>query len=299
MSASTIHYSACPVCGSAKLHQVFKAKDYTVTGEEFMIIECGGCGLRMTQDVPGPESISRYYQSEAYISHSESKKGFINQLYHIARKRTLIGKWRLIRKATRIDQGKLLDLGAGTGAFAAFMHARGWSVTGIEPEERARKNALEVHGMQLLPSGAFNDINEDSFDAITLWHVLEHVHDLHNYLRKLKVLLKAGGKIFIAVPNYISWDANHYRQYWAAYDVPRHLYHFSTGAMKQLLKSAGLDLHGMSPMWYDGLYISLLSEQYKSGNSNPVRGFLYGTISNLKTVGNTSRCSSLIYIVGK
>ncbi len=264
-----------------------------------MIIECMDCGLRITQDVPGQDSISRYYQSESYISHSESRKGLINRLYHLARKRTLVGKWKLIRRASGIEKGALLDLGAGTGAFAAFMRDREWSVTGMEPDEGARKNALRLHGIHLLSSEGLYNLKENSFNAITLWHVLEHVHDLYDYLRVLKKLLAPGGRIFIAVPNYTSWDARHYQQYWAAYDVPRHLYHFSPGAMRKLLHSAQLELQRISPMWYDGFYISLLSEQYRRGKSNPVSGFMHGAISNLQTIGNSERCSSLIYIVRK
>ncbi|MFI5155351.1 MAG: class I SAM-dependent methyltransferase, partial [Chitinophagales bacterium] len=287
MSASTISYSTCPVCGSSKFQQVFKAKDFTVSQEEFMIIECMECSLRITQDVPAQDSISKYYQSEAYISHSESKKGLINQLYHLARKRTLTAKWKLIRSVCSMKKGALLDLGAGTGAFASFMSEKGWSVTGIEPDDSARKNALELHGIDLLPSKALYTLNENSFDAITLWHVLEHVHGLHDYLRILKNLLRPGGRIIVAVPNYTSGDARHYQQYWAAYDVPRHLYHFSPGAMNRLLQSAQLELKQINPMWYDAFYISLLSEQYKCGRSNALAGFMHGAISNLQAMGNS------------
>ena len=187
------HYSACPSCNSEAIRAVLNATDHTVSHEEFGIWQCENCGLRFTQDVPDAADIGRYYRSEDYISHTNTSKGLVNRLYHIARQQTLADKYRLILSATRIQQGKLLDIGAGTGAFVAHMKQRGWEVTGLEPDETARERANAVNKVQLLDADHLYSLPPDSFDAITLWHVLEHVHDLHAYLDQLKKLIKREG----------------------------------------------------------------------------------------------------------
>lgn len=193
----------------------------------------------------------------------------------------------------------LLDLGAGTGAFASVMQQSGWTVSALEPEEQARRKAADLYGLQLQDSSKLFELEENQFDAITLWHVIEHVHSLHQYLDQLKKVLKPGGIIFIAVPNYTSYDAVLYKEFWAAYDTPRHLYHFSPTAMQKLLQSHGLQLKTIKPMWFDSFYVSLLSEKYKSGRSNLVKGFFNGAVSNLKAMFNKEKASSLIYIISK
>jgi len=278
---------------------VLRAEDYTVTHETFPIWQCKQCSLRFTQDVPDAESIGVYYRSEDYISHSNTTKGLVNSLYHMVRRQTLADKRQLILSATRMRQGKMLDIGAGTGAFVAYMQEHGWDVTGLEPDETARERALADHQVQLLDTSSLFSLPAGSYDAVTLWHVLEHVHDLHPYMEQLKALIKPGGRIFIAVPNYTAYDAGVYGPAWAAYDVPRHLYHFSPDAMDSLLTSHGLQLNYDQPMWYDSFYISMLSEKYKYGRGNVVRAAFRGMISNLKAFVDKSRCSSLIYVVGK
>ena len=281
-----IVYSSCPNCGDKNISKVILAKDFTVSGEQFEIWECKNCTQRFTQNIPGADQIGRYYQSEEYISHSDTKKGFVNNLYHSVRKRTLQQK----------TKGNILDVGAGTGAFLNTMKNAGWNCTGIEPDETARKNAKDLYDINLKEAKELFSLSPQTFDAITLWHVLEHVHELHSYVEQLKNLLATNGKLFIAVPNYTSADAKIYGTFWAAYDVPRHLYHFSPKAMKILLNAHGLRLERMQPMWYDSVYVSLLSEKYKTGKSNTVKAFINGMISNLEALLNKTKCSSLIYI---
>ena len=198
-----------------------------------------------------------------------------------------------------MHKGDLLDLGAGTGAFVQFMHLAGWKAIGMEPDDGARERARKMNGVDLLPVSEFMNQRKESFDAITLWHVLEHVHDLHGYLDQLKLLLRPNGKIFIAVPNYLSYDADYYKKYWAAYDVPRHLYHFSPDAMKALLRKHDLRLLQTKPMWFDAFYISLLSEKYKGGSAQWMKGLYRGFLSNVQALFKNERSSSLIYVVGK
>ncbi|MDZ4796155.1 MAG: methyltransferase domain-containing protein [Bacteroidota bacterium] len=295
----SIHYTHCPVCGAAVTQPVLTAKDHTVSGESFGIVECGSCTVRFTQDVPDANAISPYYKSENYISHTNTSKGLINRLYQSVRKRTLKQKRRLIEKGTGISKGSLLDVGSGTGAFASIMQQAGWQVTGLEPDADARKLGKEEYHIELAEISQFYQLPASTYDAITMWHVLEHVHDLQGYIAKLKSVLKENGRLFIAVPNYTSKDATIYKEHWAAYDVPRHLYHFSPQSMKVLVEKHGLKIVAYQAMWYDSFYVSMLSSKYKNGKTNLAGSFFNGLRSNVKAIGDVKRCSSVIYIIGK
>lgn len=294
-----IHYTNCPVCGSADIKNILSAKDNTVSGEIFAVEECNSCSLRFTQDVPDADSISPYYKSENYISHTNISKGLINRLYQAVRKKTLKQKRRLIVKVTEMKQGLLLDVGSGTGAFANEMKQAGWQVTGLEPDVDARSVGKQLYDIELTDINQLYQLPVSVYDAITMWHVLEHVHDLQGYVAKLKLLLKKNGKLFIAVPNYTSKDAAIFGGHWAAYDVPRHLYHFSPKSMKILMEKHGLKVLHCKPMWYDSFYVSMLSSKYKNGKTNFVTSFFNGLRSNLKAMGNVKLCSSVIYIISK
>lgn len=292
-----INYANCPCCGSADTGLGLTAKDHTVSGEVFSIWQCARCTLRFTQGAPNQASIGRYYQAENYISHTDTKAGIINGLYHRVRKRTLVGKEQLIKKYTGLSTGNLLDIGAGTGAFCRHMKEAGWAVTGLEPDEATRLRAHELHGLTLQPADELFRLSLHSYDALTLWHVLEHVHALHAYMKRIGEILTPQGKAFIAVPNYTSYDASVYKQYWAAYDVPRHLYHFSPRSMQFLLKKHRLTLAAVEPMWYDSFYVSMLSEQYKSGKAGYAKACAVGLASNARALFNKRRCSSVIYVI--
>lgn len=297
--SNLIHYSNCPVCDSTEIKNVFSAKDNTVSGETFVIAGCNSCSLRFTQDVPDAVSVSPYYKSEDYISHTNTSKGFINSLYQSIRKRTLIKKRKLIEKSTGIKNGNLLDVGSGTGAFVNEMKTNGWNTTGLEPDAGARSVAKKLYNLDLPDVKEFYHLPENSFDAITLWHVLEHVHDLTFYIQQLKSLLKENGKLFIAVPNYTSADAKIYKEHWAAYDVPRHLYHFSPRSMQALMEKNNLKIIQYKPMWYDSFYISLLSSKYKSGKTKWLPAVWNGFRSNINAIPDVKKCSSVIYVIRK
>lgn len=292
-----IHYTNCPVCGSTDLKDVLKATDHTVSGEKFGITECIACGLRFTQDVPDEASIGPYYRSEKYISHTNTSTGLINQLYHFVRKRTLTAKRKLVQKATGVSTGKLLDIGSGTGAFLHEMKQNGWDTTGLEPDTPARKLAKELYDIELYENNQLYQLSPGSFHAITMWHVLEHVHDLHGYMKQIKNLLQQKGRLIIAIPNYTSADASIYKEYWAAYDVPRHLYHFSPRSMQALMEKHGLQILQYKPMWYDSFYIAMLSSRYKNGTTNLFSACWNGLRSNLNAIGNNKKCSSVIYVI--
>lgn len=293
-----IHYTHCPVCNSPEIDPLLTVKDHSVSKEDFVVWQCRVCSLRFTQDVPDEDSISPYYGSPDYISHSNTNKGLMNKLYQSVRKLTLEQKAKLIIQHTKAS-GRILDIGAGIGAFLSVMKEKGWQIKGIEPDEGARKNAAQLFGLTLEQPSELYGLNPDSYDAITLWHVLEHVHQLHPYVEQLKTLLTREGKIFIAVPNYTSVDAAAYRNYWAAYDVPRHLYHFTPKAIEKLMSGHGLKVVAKKPMWFDSFYISLLSSKYHKGSASWIGAGYNGVRSNLTALLNKDRCSSLIYIIEK
>lgn len=294
-----IHHTSCPCCNSNSIKEVLVAKDYTVTKENFGVWECGNCTLRFTQDIPDVESIAPYYKAEAYVSHTDTKEGLVNKLYHAVRNITLKSKCNLLKQTTGLEHGNLLDIGAGTGAFAQTMQEAGWQITGLEPDASARNIAQQKFGLQLQTPNNLYQLSNEQFDAITMWHVLEHVHDLHAYLEKFHAILKPNGLLFIAVPNYTSGDESIYKEHWAAYDVPRHLYHFSPKSINVLAASKGFEVKKYLPMWFDSFYVSMLSEQCKNEKGNLVLAFLNGCISNIQALFNVKKCSSIIYVLEK
>ena len=297
--ASIITYQQCPCCGSTHIAPQLKAIDYTVSKDLFDIWHCNDCTLRFSQNVPDEDSIGPFYQSTSYVSHSDTQEGFINKLYHRVRNFTLNQKRKLIIDATQTTDGNLLDVGAGTGAFSNEMNQSGWQVTGLEPDTTARQVALNKFGLQLDEPEKLFSLPANTFDAITMWHVLEHVHNLHGYLEQYHKILKPNGRLIIAIPNYTSYDAQHYNEYWAAYDVPRHLYHFSPKSMDTLAVLKGFKIEAYKPMWFDSFYVSMLSEKYKTGKDNHPKAVWNGFLSNLKALGNSKLCSSVIYVLAK
>ncbi len=296
---ATINYQQCPCCNSTAIQLVLTAKDFTVSHQLFEVWHCNNCTLRFTQNVPPVNEIGPYYQSENYVSHSDTNEGLINRLYHFIRNYTLKTKLKLVQQATDLATGKLLDVGAGTGYFSRTMKAANWEVTALEPDATARRTAMEKDGLELQDTSNLYYLESNQFDVITMWHVLEHVHDLQGYLTKFHEVLKPNGRLIIAVPNYTSYDATHYSENWAAYDVPRHLYHFSPQSIDTLAKLKGFTVKAYKPMWFDSFYVSMLSEQYKNGKRNLLAAVWNGLFSNLKMIGNSKNCSSVIYVLAK
>jgi 2-polyprenyl-3-methyl-5-hydroxy-6-metoxy-1,4-benzoquinol methylase len=294
-----VTYTNCPVCNGSNIGEVLCVKDFTVSQKSFSIWQCNDCTCRFTQNAPAPNRIGNYYRSSAYVSHSDTKKGLINNLYHTVRNHTLEQKRRLIEKVSVKNKGSLLDVGAGTGAFAAVMQKAGWGITGLEPDETARKNALKNHQLQLQTLDTLYAFNDTQFDVITLWHVLEHVHELHAYVETFYRILNDAGTLIVAVPNFTSADAATYKEFWAAYDVPRHVYHFSPVSMQQLMQQHNFKIMQYKPMWFDSFYVAMLSEQYKTGHNHLVRAVWNGFVSNVEAIRDTKKCSSIIYVMKK
>ena len=274
-------------------HQLFlKVKDHSVSKESFDLYHDTALDLVYTHPQPAATDLGRYYESEDYISHTDGKRSFFEKMYQAVKNIALKNKVSLINKL-QPAKGTLLDIGAGTGDFLITAKQSGWQTLGIEPSEKAKGIAIKK-GVDFIENTA--TIANHSIDAITMWHVLEHVPDVEKQIRELKRIIKPTGTIIIAVPNFNSYDAKHYGNFWAAYDVPRHLWHFSKTAIKTLFEREGLQLQKVLPMPFDAFYVSLLSEKYKSGNMNFVKAFFVGATSNWKA-SQTKEYSSHIYVI--
>lgn len=283
----------CPVCEATTAKHFLTVKDHFLSKEDFDLLECDTCALVYTTPRPGEAVIGSYYQSEDYVSHSSSKKGLINSVYNQVRNYTLGKKVKLIRAVSKGNT--LLDVGAGTGHFLKRAQEAGFVVKGLEPDPGARKVAFEQNQVDLRPLEELKSVGENSVDLITMWHVMEHVYDLRQDATKMASLIKSGGAWIIAVPNHKSFDAVYYKDYWAAYDVPRHLYHFSPATIVPFIEQLGFVLEKQLPMKFDAYYVSMLSEKYKGGSI--LNAMRIGWLSNLRA--GRDRSSSQIYVFRK
>lgn len=285
--------SQCIVCGSDQFSPFLTCKDYTVSQENFNIVSCNSCGFKFTNPRPDDAVLGDYYKAEEYISHTNTKKGLVNKLYHLVRSRTLKKKLDLVK--SYVPRGTILDYGCGTGMFLETCKNAGWETFGMEPDDEARKIASKSNLNLFSDKGRINTyITDKQFDVITLWHVLEHVTDMEETLSFFKRRLTKKGILIIAVPNHVSFDARHYKEHWAAFDVPRHLHHFEKKTIKKLVEGSGFQLRETLPMKFDSYYVSLLSEKYKQGKTNMLKAFLIGLRSNLSASHDTY--SSSIYV---
>ena len=272
-----------------------QVKDHSVSGERFQLILNEELHMLETSPRPKDSELPKYYKSEDYISHTSSKRNLFELSYHLVRGITLKRKLKLIN-SFGFEEKKILDVGCGTGNFLEYVLKSGWKVIGVEPNDSARKIANSKTSNCVFEINKLSELKENSFDVITLWHVLEHLPKLEDHIALLIKLLKPNGKLIIAVPNYNSFDAKYYREFWAAYDVPRHLWHFSQTSMDKLFSKKAMLIEKTLPMKFDAYYVSMLSEKYKKSFLGFLKGLLVGFKSNLKAK-RTGEYSSLIYII--
>ncbi|GAA0737150.1 class I SAM-dependent methyltransferase [Gaetbulibacter jejuensis] len=272
-------------------------KDYSVSGEDFQLVHNEELDMLETTPQPSANTLSEYYKSEDYISHTDSKRNWFEKAYHFVRGMALKRKLKLINSFS-VSGKTILDVGCGTGDFLQTAKNNSWNVYGIEPNEKARAIANSKTKNQVFDTNTLQEFESGTFDVITLWHVLEHLPNLETEIQNLNRLLKPNGRLVIAVPNFKSYDAKHYNAFWAAYDVPRHLWHFSQTSISKLFSKNNLEIEKTLPMTFDAFYVSLLSEKYKSGSKNPLTAFWVGLQSNLKAK-RTGEYSSLIYVLKK
>lgn len=287
----------CPVCKSPQLTSYLLTKDFAVTKEEFNIDQCSHCGLRFTNPRPDISEIEKYYNSANYISHTDSSQGLLNNVYQRVKLITLQQKIKLVKEfALNSHPIHLLDYGCGTGDFLLTAQQAGMEATGIEPAERARRKGTEK-GLKILPETELFPFPQQNFDVITLWHVLEHVHQLMQVFSQLCLVIKPKGYFFIALPNSDSTDATIYHEAWAAFDVPRHLYHFTPETFNSFISHFPVKLVQKQTMPFDPFYISLLSEKYKTGSSNYLTALYNGLTGFVSGYKEVNRSSSVIYVL--
>lgn len=270
-------------------------KDHSVSGEEFGLIYNSELDMLETFPRPSEEKLSDYYESDDYISHTDSKRNLLEIVYQKVKSISLKRKLSLIDSFS-LEGRNLLDLGCGTGDFLKTAKEHGWEITGIEPNQTARNLANQKTENSVFDSAELPNLPNQSFDIITLWHVLEHLPNLENHLSIFKSLLKPNGSLVVAVPNFKSYDAQYYKSHWAAYDVPRHLWHFSKASISKLVNKQHMVLEKTLPLTFDAYYVSLLSEKYKNGFMNPIKAFWTAWRSNF-AARKTGEFSSLIYII--
>ena len=285
----------CPLCNGGHFQSTLVCKDHLVSKKEFTIVKCDNCGFLFTNPKPTDETLGDYYKGDQYISHTNKGNSPINWVYKLVRNYTLGKKLDLINKYQR--HGKILDYGCGTGHFLNKCKTNNWESFGVEPDDDARNIATDQIGGTI--ANSLNQIQEHSFNVITLWHVLEHVTDLNQTMQSLVQKLSDDGTMIIAVPNPNSYDAQAYKEEWAAYDVPRHLYHFTQETIAKLAKKHNLKLVETRPMIFDSYYVSMLSEKNIHGSLKPLRSLLNGYTSNSYAYQNNNNYSSLIYIFSK
>lgn len=284
--------NTCPWCGNPTEHHYLKVKDYFLTKEDFELYECDQCGLIFTVPRPAPDVIGKYYQSEDYYSHQENQHGLIPRIYEKVKTINLRNKVKMAIGG--LPKGRLLDIGCGVGDFLNQIQKQDWEVMGIEPSEDAKSIAKNRLGFCPLSPSDYSSLEDHSFDVITMWHVLEHVDDLKSQTKELTRLLKTGGRLIIALPNYQSFDCQYYKDHWAAWDVPRHLNHFSSDCLQHIFSSIGFQCVDNQKLAWDAYYISFLSEKHLGHSLPLLRGAFVGLRSNCKA-HRSGMYSSLVY----
>ena len=284
----------CINCDCQDFRSVFSLKDYFYTGESFTIQQCTKCGLRITNPRPDEKDLGAYYKTENYLSHSDRNETLFDKMYHFIKKYNLNHKRNLVEKFHR--SGRIMDIGCGTGAFLGQFDKRRWKRVGFEPDDEAREIAKNIQGLEVNDLSVLNSLTDAKAEVITMWHVLEHVSTINEQLAKIKSLLTEDGVLVIAVPMSNSYDANYYGKFWAAYDVPRHLYHFTKETLEQLLAKHGFNLVEKYPMRFDSFYISLLSEKYQKRSFPLLRATIKGLRSNLAATTEKGTYSSMIFV---
>jgi len=284
----------CPVCANSDFSIFLSGKDHFLSEENFSILKCNHCDFRFTNPRPDETEMHRFYDSPDYIAHDAGKRTLLQIIYKTVRVFSLKRKYSIVNKYCN---GKvLLDIGCGTGEFLYYCRKMNFITVGIEPNDKARNFAVTDLGLTILDESHLDEFFPGTFDVITMWHVLEHVHKLSERLQQIQELLKPDGTLVIALPDSDSWDAKNYKEFWAAYDLPRHLYHFTPDSFKNIMRKNGFGLVQIIPLKFDAFYISLLSEKYLTGKLKYISALINGIRSNIYGRKNKNNYSSLIYI---
>jgi len=287
----------CPICSGSNLLKKLDCIDHSASKEKFTIVSCETCDFTFTNPRPKDDSLEKYYKSDMYISHTNNTKGLFNWMYHTVRKYAIVTKLNLLKKTSKNKNH--LDIGCGTGEFLNACKNAGYNTKGIEPAELAREQAIKNFNLSVSENTNLDQFKESQFDSISMWHVLEHVPSLNKTIEEFNRILSENGKVIIAVPNHKSWDAERYKEFWAGWDVPIHLWHFSKLNIQNLFHKYNFRLIKKKPMIFDSFYVSLLSEEFKTGRKNFINGFIIGLISNIIGIFTKRGSSSIIYVFEK
>lgn len=295
-----VNHKTCPICNSKEFENKYQLKDYTVSDEEYTILKCHSCGFMFTQDAPDAGSIGPYYKSDDYVSHSNTQKGIFFKVYHLVREHMLKKKKKAILENTNLSEEKnILDIGTGRGYFLNHMQESGFNCKGIEQDPEVRKAASESFNLDIKAPEELYKLKDNQFDVITLWHVLEHVHDLRSYLSKIDTLLKKDGLLIIALPNPECADEAIYKEQWAGWDVPIHLWHFTPSNIKDLLSQFKFNMVDKRRLPFDSFYVSILGSQQRGDMMPTITGGFNGLRSYIQCLRNIDKTTSLIYFFKK
>ena len=292
-----LNHDNCLLCGGRELSLHHSCTDQLVSSGKFDVFRCNKCGFVFTQGAPDAAEAWRFYESPEYISHTDSSVTLTEKLYQFVRKYMLVRKRRIAERSCGTVKGSLLDYGSGTGHFLNSMKQAGWDVKGIEINDNAREYSRSKFGLDVLPPGNLNHFPDRSLDCITMWHVAEHLYDIRDCFSEAGRILKPGGRMVVALPNCNSYDATHYKENWAAWDVPRHLWHFSQETFTSFAGSAGFSLIETRVLPFDVFYISLLSERQKGSGSGLIKGFVKGMWFSILCLFRRKKASSLVYVL--
>ena len=287
----------CPICACTNFRKELSCTDYSTSRENFNIVSCETCDFTITNPRPSDEDLGNYYKSEMYISHTNKSNGLFNRTYQKVRRYAVKRKVSLLKKVK--ENGTHLDIGCGTGEFLKACKDSGYKTKGIEPSALARNQAINNYNLSVSQDTNLSKYSDSEFDSISMWHVLEHMPNLNAALGQINRILKSDGKLIIAVPNHKSWDASYYKEHWAAWDVPIHLWHFSKNTIEKLLKNYDFRLIKTKPMIFDSYYVSLLSEEFMYGKKNFIKGLIIGFISNFLGLLTKRGYSSITYVFEK
>lgn len=295
---------SCIVCGESKSSKFYESVQNRLNIEEsFKIAECENCGFKFLNPRPNINSIEKYYDVEKYHPHKISEESLVDKIYLKVRNINISTKKKLLNKLSPQDK-TLLDIGCGTGEFLEAMRNDSWTVTGIETAKEARDMANR-DGIKVYDN--LNNIGQQ-FNIITMWHVLEHIHDVPKLMDNLNRLLTENGYLIIAVPNIDSTDAKFYKENWIALDTPRHLYHFTPKDISALFNKHNFEVKQITNrLFFDVWYNALLSAQHLSKVENRstsigdlLKAGIIGKLSFLNGLFNPSqKASSPIYIIQK
>ena len=297
MNKVSIH--TCPVCDGTRLQRALTCVDHCASGEMFHLCRCADCGFLFTQDFPDEQEIGRYYDFPQYISLTDDRRGLVNRMYHRVRTHMLNRKAKLVIREAHRPTGSLLDVGTGTAYFADRMARAGWQVEAVEKSPEARQFALDKFGLKVKSPDEMGDFGVGQFHVITLWHVLEHIQDVGGALDAYHRLLADDGILLLALPNCSSFDARKYGAYWAAYDVPRHLWHFTPDSIQRFALRHGFVMTERRPMPFDAFYISILTEHHMRHTLPVARGMLTGCAAYFSSLVHKERSSSMTYVFRK